>query len=432
MFNDIANVVGIQYQITKFDNIVLPLGISFYTFHVLSYTIDVYTGKMRADRNLLNFATYVLMFPQLVAGPIVRYIDIQRQFNARTVTLLGLANGFRRFFFGMGKKVLIANILAKTVDKIFALNIAHIDMATAWLGAVCYTLQIYFDFSGYSDMAIGLAMMFGFHYKENFIYPYISKSVGEFWRRWHISLSTWLRDYVYFNVGGNRVSSIRFCFNTMLVFLLSGLWHGANFTFVLWGGWYGVFLILEKFILKKYLKNQEYFAHIYTLLVIVFGWVIFRADTVMYALEYWVAMLGGHNFLSDYIILFTQKDTWLAIILGLFFSYDWRDFYKNAVIGVGEKLTHKRFLFFKITSFIAALIIFWISLSSIMSSTYNPYLKKILILRHYLINITLILWCLRLLAVILSDLMIQRLPKTYYIKKIAITEFFKHYYFSES
>ncbi|MBR1661914.1 MAG: MBOAT family protein [Acidaminococcaceae bacterium] len=372
LFNDIANILDISYRITKFDKIILPLGISFYTFHVLSYTLDVYMGKMKADKNLLNFATYVLMFPQLVAGPIVRYIDIQKQFIERTITPLGAANGFRRFCFGMGKKILIANTVAKAADKIFALNAAQIDMATAWLGAVCYTLQIYFDFSGYSDMAIGLAMMFGFHYKENFNYPYISKTVGEFWRRWHISLSTWLRDYVYINMGGNRVSVFRFCANTLFVFLLSGLWHGANLTFVLWGIWYGIFIILEKLFLKNFLADKKWLAHFYALLVIVFGWVMFRSDTVTYALKYWIAMIGINGIDIDKALSFTQNDIYAAITLGTFFSFDWRSLYKKFV--VGTKTSHTRFFVFKIISYVTAVFIFILSLTSIMSSTYNPFI----------------------------------------------------------
>lgn len=225
-FNRIAALIGLSYKLSLVDKIILPLGISFYTFHCLSYSLDVYMGKMRADKNLLHFATYVLMFPQLVAGPIVRYIDIKKQIENRSISAVGFGNGIRRFCFGMGKKVLIANTVAKVVDKIFALPVQNLDAATAWLGAIGYTLQIYFDFSGYSDMAIGIAAMFGFHYKENFNYPYISKSVSEFWRRWHISLSTWLRDYVYINLGGNRVAPLRYNCNILIVFLLSGLWHG--------------------------------------------------------------------------------------------------------------------------------------------------------------------------------------------------------------
>lgn len=372
LFNDVASVLGIPYKITKFDKIVLPLGISFYTFHVLSYTIDVFIGKMKAEKNLLDFATYVLMFPQLVAGPIVRYIDIQKQFKERTVTSLGVANGIRRFCFGMGKKILIANIVAKTVDKIFAVDISQIELATAWLGAICYTMQIYFDFSGYSDMAIGLAMMFGFHYKENFNYPYISKTIGEFWRRWHISLSSWLRDYVYINMGGNRVSLLRFCINTLFVFLLSGLWHGANMTFVLWGLWYGIFIILEKLFLKPFLCDKPWLSHFYALFVIIFGWVLFRANTVAYALKYWLTMLGSNGIHFGKVFEYTQNDIYAAILLGIIFSIDWRSAYKQLVIG--NKKSHNRFLAFKVFSYVVAVAIFMISLTSIMSSTYNPFI----------------------------------------------------------
>lgn len=372
LLNDVAKFIGIKYQVTRFDKIVLPLGISFYTFHVLSYTMDVYMGKMKADKNILNFATYVLMFPQLVAGPIVRYIDIKKQFVDRSVTALGVANGFRRFCFGLGKKIIIANTVAKIVDKIFASNINTLDCFTAWLGAICYTLQIYFDFSGYSDMAIGLAMMFGFHYKENFNYPYISKSVSEFWRRWHISLSTWLRDYVYISLGGNKVSKWKFCFNTLLVFLLSGLWHGANLTFVLWGLWYGVFIVLERFVLKDYLLTNKVIAHVYALLVIVFGWVLFRADTVSQGIKYWLLMVGNNGFDITKTLRLAQNDVYLAIILGVLLSYDWRPLYKQIVIGSCK--SHTRFYVFKYISYCVSLMIFVLSLTSIMSSTYNPFI----------------------------------------------------------
>lgn len=372
VFNRIADVFGIPYKITYFDKIVLPLGISFYTFHVLSYSLDVYLGKMRAEKNLLNFATYVLMFPQLVAGPIVRYIDIRKQFIDRVVTPLGVVNGFRRFCFGLGKKILIANTVAKVADQIFAANLAQLDAASAWLGAVCYTLQIFFDFSGYSDMAIGLAMMFGFHYKENFNYPYISKSCGEFWRRWHISLSTWLRDYVYILMGGSRVSALRLSRNILIVFLLSGLWHGANMTFVFWGLWYGVFLVLERFFIGEYLRNHRYQAHLYALLVIIFGWVIFRADSLGKVVQYWISMIGVHGISIDQALRYTQNDIFIAIVFGILLSYDWRPLYKKLVIG--KRKCAWRFSVFKILSCVIALSIFVVSISSIMSSNYNPFI----------------------------------------------------------
>lgn len=371
IFNKTAALFGINYQLSQVDKILLPLGISFYTFHVLSYTFDVYMGKMKADKNLLNFMAYVLMFPQLVAGPIVRYIDIQKQFEHRTITINGFSNGIRRFCFGFAKKVLIANTVAKAADKIFALPPEQIDFATAWLGAVCYTLQIYFDFSGYSDMAIGLAALFGFKYKENFNYPYISKTVSEFWRRWHISLSTWLRDYVYINLGGNRSGKLKYYFNIMFVFLCSGLWHGANMTFVLWGAWYGVFIIIENIFLKKFLQTKNVLAHIYALLVIIFGWVLFRADSVSYGLKYWLQMIKVNTVNWHAAGEYLQNDILIALIFGVIFSIDWRMPYKKLVF---HNQTQLRFLVFKTAGYICAFAFFLLSVMSIMSNTYNPFI----------------------------------------------------------
>lgn len=371
IFNKTTEFLGINYQLSQVDKILLPLGISFYTFHVLSYTFDVYMGKMKADKNLLNFMAYVLMFPQLVAGPIVRYIDIQKQFEHRVITINGFAGGIRRFCFGFAKKVLIANTVAKAADKIFALPPEQLDFVTAWAGAVCYTLQIYFDFSGYSDMAIGLAAMFGFKYKENFNYPYISKTVSEFWRRWHISLSTWLRDYVYINLGGNRTGKYRYYFNILVVFLCSGLWHGANMTFVLWGAWYGVFIILESIFLKKFLQGKSILAHLYALLVIVFGWVLFRADSVSYALKYWLQMLNFNAINFEAVQEFLQNDVLLAMIFGIIFSIDWRTPYKKLVT---RRKTQLRFWAFKTAGYACAFLLFTLSVMSIMSNTYNPFI----------------------------------------------------------
>lgn len=371
IFNKTAALFGINYQLSQVDKILLPLGISFYTFHVLSYTFDVYMGKMKADKNLFNFMAYVLMFPQLVAGPIVRYIDIQKQFGHRTITINGFSNGIRRFCFGFAKKVLIANTVAKAADKIFALPPEQIDFVTAWLGAVCYTLQIYFDFSGYSDMAIGLAALFGFKYKENFNYPYISKTVGEFWRRWHISLSTWLRDYVYINLGGNRSGKLKYYFNIMFVFLCSGLWHGANMTFVLWGAWYGVFIIIENIFLKKFLQTKNVLAHIYALLVIIFGWVLFRADSVSYGLKYWLQMIKVNTVNWHAAGEYLQNDILIALIFGVIFSIDWRMPYKKLVF---HNQTQLRFLVFKTAGYICAFAFFLLSVMSIMSNTYNPFI----------------------------------------------------------
>lgn len=374
LLGKIIAVLHIDYSLSTVDKIILPLGISFYIFHCLSYTLDVYMGKLKAEKNLVNFMTYVLMFPQLVAGPIVRYIDIQKQFVERSVSMVGFANGIRRFCFGLAEKVIIANTVAKVADKVFALPTNELNISVAWLGAICYTLQIYFDFSGYSNMAIGLAALFGFHYKENFNYPYISKTISEFWRRWHISLSTWLRDYVYINLGGNRVAKWHYYLNLLLVFLLSGLWHGANTTFVLWGVWYGVFISIESIWLAKFLQGKNFIAHIYALLVIIFGWVMFRADSVAYAINYWAAMLGFTGIFLYDLSSYMQKDVVVALIIGVILSYDWRPLYKRLVLAYATKNYKVEFLSYKLCSYIIALFMFIISVSSIISSSYNPFI----------------------------------------------------------
>ncbi len=372
MFNGVCSGLGLEYHASLADGIVLPLGISFYTFHVLSYTFDVYLGKMRPEGNWLRLATYVVMFPQLVAGPIVRYIDVRKQFLARVVTAVGFSNGIRRFCFGIAKKVLVANIVAKFADKAFAVPAGDLDFTTAWIGAVCYTLQIYFDFSGYSDMAIGLASMFGFHYKENFNYPYVSKTLGEFWRRWHISLSSWLRDYVYISAGGSRVGKARHYFNLLLVFFLSGLWHGANMTFVLWGLWYGVLIIMENMFLGDFLKGRKLLAHAYALLAIVFGWVMFRADTVGQGLHYLFVMVGGHGVGYFSLMEYLQNDVILCMLIGAVLSWDWTSAYKKVVIG-GKK-SHVPFLVSKFSGYFIAFLLFVASVMGIISGTHNPFI----------------------------------------------------------
>lgn len=258
-------------------HIVLPIGISFYTFQAMSYVIDVYRREVKAQKNPFNVLLYVSMFPQLVAGPIVRYKTVAEEIEERKVTLEGFTLGLERFIFGLAKKLIIANNTGKLADTTFAAETLATPMA--WLGAVAYALQIYFDFSAYSDMAIGLGKMFGFNFEENFNYPYISKSVTEFWRRWHISLSTWFRDYVYIPLGGNRKGIKRQILNLFIVWSLTGIWHGAATNFLLWGLYYFVFLILEKFVLKKWLdKLPKFVGHIYTLFVVLIGWVLFRAE----------------------------------------------------------------------------------------------------------------------------------------------------------
>ena len=258
--------------------VALPIGISFYTFQILSYTIDVYRGDVAAQRNLIDFAAYVSMFPQLIAGPIVRYSDIAGQLAARTHRLDGVASGVRRFVVGLGKKVLIANVLGQLCTQFR--QTAQPSVLFHWLYAVAFMLQIYFDFSGYSDMAIGLGRLFGFDFPENFNYPYISKSITEFWRRWHISLGSWFRDYVYIPLGGNRRGIGRQLFNILVVWMLTGLWHGAAWNFVLWGVFYALLLTAEKLGLKKALDKHGALGHVYVLLAVLLGFVLFNADSL--------------------------------------------------------------------------------------------------------------------------------------------------------
>ncbi len=281
-------------------DITLPLGISFFTFHSLSYVIDIYRRTSPAQRNLGNFALYISFFPQLVAGPIIRYHDIADQLTRRRVRLEQFASGVERFVTGLGKKVLIANAFGLVADRIFALPPGEITADLAWIGILSYTLQIYFDFSAYSDMAIGLARMFGFEFLENFNYPYIAQSVQDFWRRWHISLSNWFRDYLYIPLGGNRVAPWRVYLNLFLVFFLCGLWHGASWNFVIWGMIHGGFLAGERAGLGALIARlPRLFRHVYVLAVVMAGWVFFRADTLDGALAIFRALGGVNGWVSD-------------------------------------------------------------------------------------------------------------------------------------
>ena len=269
----------------------LPIGISFYTFQILSYVIDLYRGEIRVQRNYFYLLLYVSFFPQLIAGPIVRYKDVASQLGTRRLSSEQFSSGVQRFAIGLGKKVLLANNIGALWD-IYAAA-PELSFAGAWLGALAFSLQLYFDFSGYSDMAIGLGRMLGFEFLENFNYPYISKSVTEFWRRWHMSLGTWFRDYLYIPLGGNRRGLPRQILNILIVWALTGLWHGANWTFLLWGLYYAVFLILEKVFLLKKLEKMPVVAHIYALLVAVVGWMLFQLNSVGEVVHYWGAMFGA-------------------------------------------------------------------------------------------------------------------------------------------
>ena len=265
----------------------LPIGISFFTFQAISYLIDVYRGEATVQKKPINLALYISLFPQLIAGPIIRYKDVEREINGRVIRIEDVKSGVLRFISGLGKKILIANSMGAVADQIFSLPMDSVSSGLAWIGIIAYSLQIYFDFSGYSDMAIGLGRIFGFHFLENFNYPYISKSIQEFWRRWHISLSSWFRDYLYIPLGGNRSGNWRTYFNLLLVFFLCGLWHGASWTFVIWGLYHGLFLVVERLGLGKILKLLPGpLQHAYALLVVMIGWVFFRAETLDQALAY--------------------------------------------------------------------------------------------------------------------------------------------------
>ncbi|HQR11407.1 MAG TPA: MBOAT family O-acyltransferase [Casimicrobiaceae bacterium] len=270
----------------------LPLGISFFTFHAISYVVDVYKRNAEAEHSIPRFALYILLFPQLIAGPIIRWRDIAGQLRNRDQRVADFAYGARRFVLGLGKKVLIANTLGRVADALFGMPPGELTLPLAWLGLACYTLQIYFDFSGYSDMAIGLMRMFGFRILENFNYPYIARSVREFWRRWHISLSNWFRDYLYIPLGGNQRGERRAYANLVIVFLLCGLWHGASWPFVLWGAWHGAFLVAERAGLDRVLRRIGPLAHGYGLAVVMGGWVLFRSDTLAHAVAYFQALAG--------------------------------------------------------------------------------------------------------------------------------------------
>ena len=296
----------------SFIKISLPIGISFFTFQLMSYLFDVYYGNARVQRNPLYVGLYVSLFPQLIAGPIVRYQTIADAITDRNENFDDIAEGLKRFIYGLGKKVILANYVGELSDVIFSYS-GDSSAMTAWLGAIAYTLQIYFDFSGYSDMAIGLGRMFGFSFDENFNYPYIASSVTDFWRRWHISLSTWFRDYVYIPLGGNRVTKPRWILNLFTVWLLTGIWHGANWTFLVWGLLYFVFLVFEK--LTGFGRKKNAFTHIYTLIVVIICWVFFRADNLGAAVKYLGTMFGpnAYKFVDDGFFMYL-KGAWTVLL----------------------------------------------------------------------------------------------------------------------
>lgn len=297
----------------------LPIGISFFTFQTMSYTIDVYKGVTQAQKSWVNYGAYVSMFPQLIAGPIVQYKTIARQLKSRRENTSDFALGIHRFMIGLGKKVLLANNIGLLCDAVMAMDVTQLPVLASWLGAVAYTFQIYFDFSGYSDMAIGLGKMFGFHFLENFNYPYVSRSITEFWRRWHISLSSWFKEYVYIPLGGNRRGGLIQIRNIFIVWLLTGIWHGASWNYVLWGVYYGVLLLLEKFVFRRVLKVLPGpVQNLYTMFLVIIGWVLFKCEDLGFCLSYLRAMFGGFGQAlvgAESMYLLTNYGVLLAVLV---------------------------------------------------------------------------------------------------------------------
>ncbi|RSK28525.1 MBOAT family protein [Bacillus sp. HMF5848] len=350
--------------------IALPIGISFYTFQALSYLIDVYRKNADVQKNVLHLALYISLFPQLIAGPIVRYNDIDQQIRTRIVTYNHVVTGVKRFIIGLAKKVLIANQMGLVADEIFSMSPDSMSIGLAWLGIIAYTLQIYFDFSGYSDMAIGLGKMFGFDFLENFRYPYISRSISEFWRRWHISLGNWFRDYVYIPLGGNRVSSFKVYRNLFIVWLLTGFWHGASWTFMAWGLYYGLFIALEKAGLSRLLsKLWRPLQHSYVLIIVIIGWVFFRADNFMYSFEFIQTMFAGNStVLIDRTAQFYLHEYWYVYVLAIVCATPILPFLQ-------EKMEQAKIAY--ISAFIKPIyygLIFILSITYVANSTYNPFI----------------------------------------------------------
>ena len=369
-------LLGIKIRIPQ---IALPIGISFFTFQAITYVIDIYRKKGKAQRNPFNVGLYIAFFPQLIAGPIVRYETVAEEIIFRHENMTDFTSGIYRFIIGFCKKVLIANNVAIIANKAFLLQNNQLSLSFAWLGAISYTFQIYFDFSGYSDMAIGLGKMFGFHFLENFNYPYISKSISEFWRRWHISLGTFFKDYVYFPLGGSRVKTkVRLLFNLSVVWLLTGIWHGANWTFICWGLFYLILLVIEKLIgwekrLNTLCKSKVHKwvlsigQHFYTMLFVVIGWVIFNSSSLTNAIKYLSVMFGitTRDIIDNNFILYINEYKWYFVVAIIF----------SIPIGLKVKNTKLANTFaVKQLEAVAIILLFVIAVSFVIKGSYNPFI----------------------------------------------------------
>lgn len=363
-------------QPIEYSAVALPIGISFFTFHAMSYIIDVYRKKVPVQKNFLDLALYISFFPQLIAGPIVRYIDVATQFKQRILSIQKAAEGIQRFIFGLAKKVIIANSMAYLADQVFSTPVDQISPGAAWLGILAYTFQIYFDFSGYSDMALGLAKIFGFNFPENFNYPYVAQSIKEFWRRWHISLSTWFRDFLYIPLGGNKGSTAKTIRNLLIVFFCTGFWHGASWNFVIWGMFHGTFLLIERVGFEKVLEKLWKPVRIgYTLLVVMIGWVFFRADTLTGALDY----IGKMSFIGSasgvQVFAWEYLDTKTVFILLFATIYSFRIFRRIIEFFQlkGENSEMYKAAFYS-GKFVIGMFLLFITISYLAASTYNPFI----------------------------------------------------------
>lgn len=365
----IDNINGLLSYDLPLLEVIMPIGISFYTFQAMSYVIDVYRGEVKAQRNIYKLALYISLFPQLVAGPIVKYHDVNHQIDNRTVNFRKVTYGTKRFIIGLSKKMLLANTLGAVADKIFSQPVDQFDSATAWIGAVAYALQLFYDFSGYSDMAIGLGYIFGFKFLENFNYPYISRSITEFWRRWHISLSTWFKEYLYIPLGGNRISPARTYVNLFIVFLATGIWHGASWNFVIWGLWNGLFIIMER-ITNWHKKDGpviRFIQHSYTIFIFLIGWVMFRAPNMTYAWDYLKNMFGfiSKHTLSHDFIYYVDHIELLAFGVAVLCSMP----LFTKMLTLSDKHVILKSL---INAWL--IVLFILSTALIASSTYNPFI----------------------------------------------------------
>lgn len=370
-----------HFRLIPQTSIKLPIGISFFTFQAMSYIIDVYRKETVVQRKFSDLALYVSLFPQLIAGPIVRYHDVALQLKSRTVSIDKFKSGIQRFIIGLARKVLIANTFAAIADDIFATPFQNLDPISAWFGVFAYSIQIYYDFSGYSDMAIGLGRMFGFEFLENFNFPYISKSIKEFWTRWHISLSSWFRDYLYIPLGGNRNGSFYTYRNLIIVFFITGFWHGASLNFIIWGLFHGFFIIIERIGLGKILsKIPAPISNIYTLFVVITGWVLFRCETLPDSALYLKAMFGLNSIVANPIdiSIFINKETIIAMVIAILGASTFFLKIYNLKNMIFQKLSEKSFHLlsniFDICSSVFLMLVLFICTLYLLSNTYNPFI----------------------------------------------------------